>query len=238
MKLPILLYHKVDRIPPGVRYPKNYVTPEQFDAQLALLRRLGYRSVSFGEYLDYRRNAGRLPRRAVIITFDDGYRSNRDIALPLLQKHGLRATIFLVAARLGRTNAWDPDELQEPLLDATDVRAMQAAGMEFGSHSATHARLTALGPAAALAELSDSRVLLGALLDQPVRVLGYPYGAHDAVLRRLAADAGYEAAVTIRRRMNTDTTDPFALRRIPVTYQTSLARFAWDLLRLRWFYGP
>src|SRR5207245_4676587 len=97
MKLPILLYHKIDRIPAGARYPRSYVTPERFDAQLAFLRRRGYESVSFVDYLGYRRGAARLPRRPVIITFDDGYRSNRDVALPLLQQHGFRATIFLVA---------------------------------------------------------------------------------------------------------------------------------------------
>jgi len=237
MKLPILLYHKIARIPAGARYPRSYVTPERFDAQLAFLRRRGYESVSFVDYLGYRRGAARLPRRPVIITFDDGYRSNRDVALPLLQQHGFRATIFLVAERVGGTNAWDPDEIQEPLLDAAAVRAMQARGIEFGSHSATHARLTALDPAAVLRELRDSRALLGALLGRPVQVLGYPYGAHNALSRRVAREAGYEAAVAIRRRMNGDGTDLFALRRIPVTSETSLARFGWDLFRLRWLYG-
>src|SRR2546425_405575 len=184
-----------------------------------------------------RRGAARLPRRPVIITFDDGYRSNRDVALPLLQQHGFRATIFLVAERVGGTNAWDPDEIQEPLLDAAAVRAMQARGIEFGSHSATHARLTALDRAAVLKELRDSRALLGTLLGRPVQVLAYPYGAHNAPSRHLAAEAGYEAAVAIRRRMNGDDTDLFALRRIPVTSETSVARFAWDLFRLSWFYG-
>src|SRR2546425_11821268 len=207
MKLPILLYHKIDRIPAGARYPRSYVTPERFDAQLALLRRRGYESVSFADYLAYRRGAARLPRRPVIITFDDGYRSNRDVALPLLQQHGFRATIFLVAGRVGGTNAWDPDEIQEPLLDAAAIRAMQARGIEFGSHSATHARLTALHPAAVLRELRDSRALLGAVLGPPRPVLGDPYGAHNALSRRVAREAGYEAAVAIRRRMNGDGTD-------------------------------
>ena len=237
MKLPVLLYHKIDRIPPGARYPRSYVTPERFEAQLAFLRRRGYESISFADYLAYRHGAGRLPRRPVIVTFDDGYRSNRDVALPLLKQYGFRATIFLVAERIGGTNTWDPDEIQEPLLDAAAVRAMQARGIEFGSHSATHARLTALDRAAVLKELRDSRALLGTLLGRPVQVLAYPYGAHNAPSRHLAAEAGYEAAVAIRRRMNGDDTDLFALRRIPVTSETSVARFAWDLFRLSWFYG-
>src|SRR5439155_357395 len=73
MRLPILVYHKIDRIPPGSRYPKNYVTPEQFAAQLAFLARHGYTSISFLDYLAYRRGERRLPRRVIILTFDDGY---------------------------------------------------------------------------------------------------------------------------------------------------------------------
>src|SRR2546422_296975 len=95
-----------------------------------------------------------------------------------------------------------------------------------------------ISPTAAVhQELRDSRALLGTLLGRPVQVFGYPYGAYNALSRQLAAEAGYEAAVAIRRRMNGDGTDLFALRRIPVTSETSLAQFGWDLLRLSWFYG-
>src|SRR3989449_1347163 len=148
MKLPILVYHKIDRIPPGSRYPKNYVTPEQFAAQLVFLARHRYTSVNFTDYLAYRRRERVLPPRAIIITFDDGYRSNRTIALPLLRQYGFGATIFLVAAYVGKTNAWDRDELQEPLLDAADIRALQAGG---GGGIAVQTRRpphpTPLGPA-------------------------------------------------------------------------------------------
>ena len=243
MKLPILVYHKIDRIPPGSRYPKNYVTPEQFEAQLVFLARHRYTSVGFADYLAYRRGERLLPPRAIIITFDDGYRSNRTIALPLLRQYGFGATIFLVTAQLGKTNAWDRDELQEPLLDAADIHTMQAegrgggGGIDFGSHTATHARLTRLGSVDALRELRSSREQLGALLGKPVTVVCYPYGDYNRATLQLARDAGYEAGVIIRRRMNTDATDPLELRRIPITSLTSPGRFAWDLFRLRWFHG-
>src|SRR5256884_6327608 len=125
MKLPILVYHKIDRIPPGSRYPKLYVTPEQFAAQLAFLVRHGYSSIGLPDYLAYRRGERRLPGRAIILTFDDGYRSTRTIALPLLRQYGFSATIFLVAAYVGQTNLWDAAEMQEPLLDAGEIQDMQ-----------------------------------------------------------------------------------------------------------------
>src|SRR5438132_14265650 len=97
MKLAILLYHKIDRIPPGARYPRSYVTPERFDAQLALLRRCGYESVSFADYLAYRRGAGRLPPRPGLIHFASGYRRRPDVARPLLPRARVRGPSFPAA---------------------------------------------------------------------------------------------------------------------------------------------
>ena len=237
MKLPILVYHKIDRIPPGSRYPRHFVTPEQFAAQLAYLARHGYTSIGLPDYLAYRRGERRLPRRAIILTFDDGYRSTRTIALPLLRQYGFSATIFLVAAYVGQTNLWDAAEMQEPLLDAGEIQDMQAAGIEFGSHTATHPHLAALRPVEVLRELRTSREQLGALLGKPVAVLSYPYGEYTQDTLQFARDSGYEAGVTVRERMNRDATDLLELRRIPITSLTSPGRFAWDLFRLRWLHG-
>jgi len=238
MKLPILVYHKIAPIPAGTRYPKNYVTPEQFDTQLAHLRWRGYRAITFADYFAYRRGARRLPSHSIILTFDDGYRSVREIAVPMLRRYGFVATIFPVAGALGKTNAWDADDIQEPLLDADEIRALGDEGFEFGSHTMTHPRLPSLDRGTALAELIQSRERLGALLGKPVTTLCYPYGAYGAETKALAGAAGYEGAAIVRRRMNVNSTDAFELRRIPVTCRTSTSQFAWDLVRLQWFYGP
>jgi peptidoglycan/xylan/chitin deacetylase (PgdA/CDA1 family) len=170
----------------------------------------------------------------VVITFDDGYLSNLEVALPILQRHGYSATIFLVSHLLGRTNVWDPDEPQEPLLGPDHVREMQRAGVDFQSHTCTHARLTALPPGEALRELRDSRAALEQTLGTPVEAVAYPWGAHDAAVERLAEEAGYAAGLAVRRRTNFDHTPPLALRRIPVWRSTPLAQLAWDLVRLPW----
>src|SRR2546426_12322583 len=105
MRLPILMYHKVDRMPPGARYVRNYVLPEQFEAQLGALARWGYRTVSFGEWLAYRRGAGGPPRPAVIVPLDDGERSPYEIAWAPLQRLGFTATGVLVSGLIGQNNA-------------------------------------------------------------------------------------------------------------------------------------
>jgi peptidoglycan/xylan/chitin deacetylase (PgdA/CDA1 family) len=234
MRLPILMYHKVDRIPPGARYLRNYVLPEQFEAQLAALARWGYQTVSFGDWLAYRRGAGSLPRRPIILTFDDGYRSTYEIAWPLLQRFGCTATVFLVSDLIGKTNAWDVQEIQEPLLGRAEIAAMQAGGATFESHTKTHAPLTMIAPERALEELGASRAALATLLGAPVRVVCYPYGKNNAAVRQLARQAGYEAAVMAGSRMNSRRSNPFRLKRIGIDYHTTIPGLRWKLFRLRW----
>jgi peptidoglycan/xylan/chitin deacetylase (PgdA/CDA1 family) len=228
-----LAYHKVAEIPPTAKYRCNYITPARFDAQLRCLQMAGYSSISFRDYLAYRRGERRLPHRAVLITFDDGYKSNLEIAVPMLRRRGFTATFFVVAGLLGGTNAWDEDELQEPLLSEADVRSMHALGFEIQSHTLTHPHLTRLSPFDLSHELGDSRRLLEGILDAPVDVIAYPWSEHDADVRQAAADAGYDAGVVLRRRTNFSDTPRFELRRIGINDETSLLRFAWDLARLR-----
>jgi len=230
--LPILAYHKIAEIPPGARYRGNYVRPDAFARHLRLLRAFGFRSVSFADYLAYRRGEGSLPARPILITFDDGYRSNRDAAWSLLRRFGFRATIFLVTDRLGSTNLWDADEIQEPLLDESEIVGLAEGGIEFQAHTATHARLTVLDDAAALEELRRSRAAIERLTGAPATTISYPWGAQDERVRNLAAAAGFQAGVTERRRMNFDHTPLLALHRIPLSEQTSTRWLAWTLLRL------
>jgi len=232
--VPILAYHKVAEIPSGVRYNSNYVLPSQFAEQLAFLRRARFQSITFAQYESHRLTGAALPRRPILITFDDGYRSNRDVALPLLRRFGFSATVFLVSDLIGRTNRWDADEIQEPLLSLDDVRAMQRAGIDFQSHTCTHPRLTALTDADMFAELVESRRALESALNAPVSAIAYPWGECTPLVQCLAKAAGYRSGVTLRRRTNFAHTPLFELRRIGVNHTTTLARFAWDLLRLRW----
>jgi peptidoglycan/xylan/chitin deacetylase (PgdA/CDA1 family) len=231
--LPILVFHKIGPVPPASNFPRNYVRPEQFDALLGSLRSAGYEGISFDQYLAHRRGEGTLPRKPILLTFDDGYRSNAEVAVPILRKHGFSATIFVVPGRFGGWNEWDAEDVQEPLLTVDEIRELRDQGFHFGSHTMTHVRLTAATPDVALRQLRESREALEALLGEPVRTICYPWAQHDATVRALAREAGYECGVGIRRRLNRDDTDVMALHRIPVTYLDSTWRVRWDLFRLR-----
>lgn len=232
--VPMLVYHRIADVPAGTRHPEIHVPPARFAEQLALLRALGRTAIPLSRYVAYRRGGAALPPRPVVITFDDGYLDNYEHALPILAEHGCPATVFLVADLLGGTNTWDPHEPPAPLLGLAHAREMQRAGVEFQSHTCTHARLPALPPATARRELRRSREALEQALGAPVTAVAYPWGAYDADTLRAAEDAGYEAGLIVRRRTNFDETPLLALRRIAVGHSTTASRLAWDVLRLRW----
>ena len=192
----ILMYHGVADVADDPN--QLCVTPGRFAEQLAALQRLGLRGVSVGTLADAMR-AGR-QHGLVGITFDDGYVSVLEAAVPELQRRGFTATVFIVSGRLGGTNEWDEGPAW-PLLTSDQVEKLAAAGIEIGSHSATHVRLADLDVGQIEAEVSGSRVSLGELIGVPVRGFAYPYGSMSATARRAVQDAGYDYACAVETPM-------------------------------------
>lgn len=146
--------------------------------------------------------AGLLPRGAVSLTFDDGFASVYDHAWPVLARHALPATVFLVAQTLTETgHAVDwidtPPPYESETLTLDQVLEMQQDGVTFESHSSTHADLSRLSYAECLADLRDSRELLESVQHRPVRLLAYPRGRHAPHVHEAAARAGYTHAFTL-----------------------------------------
>lgn len=171
------------------------VTPERLERQLAWLQRRQLRGVSLRELVAARaRGAG---RRLVGLTFDDGYADFLAHALPALRHWNCGATLFVLPARLGGVNAWDPLGPRKPLLSADGVRQAAGAGVEIGSHGLTHIDLTRADDATLKAEVADSRALLTELIGAPVDGFCYPYGTVDRRAVAAVRAAGYTYACAI-----------------------------------------
>jgi peptidoglycan/xylan/chitin deacetylase (PgdA/CDA1 family) len=187
---PVLMYHSISPSaqpdPHAVR-----VHPARLDRHLRFLRRLGLRGVSLAELLDARergRAAG-----LVGLTFDDGYTDFLEHAVPVLARHGMTATLYVVAGLLGGQNEWD-DGPRLGLLDADGVRAVAAAGHEVGSHTLTHSRLAGADAATLEREVAGSRAVLEDVLQREVPGFCYPWGIFDAGAAQAARAAGYDHA--------------------------------------------
>ena len=190
---PVFMYHSIS--PSTQPDPHRLrVSPERLDRHLRLLRRLGLRGVSMAELL---RATGRGEARGLIgLTFDDGYTDYLEHALPVLQRHGMTSTLYVVAGRLGGSNQWD-DGPRLDLIDAAQVRAVAAAGQEVGSHTLTHPHLAGADADTLAAEIGGSRHVLTDVLQAEVASFCYPYGEFDDAAADAVAAAGYDNGCVI-----------------------------------------
>jgi hypothetical protein len=239
MKLTILMYHKIDELPNGVRHPGNYVRPAEFERQMDALLAWGYRTIRFEQWIDDRdsRSATALPEKPLIVTFDDGYTCFDAHAWPALRARGMNATVFLVSGQIGGTNAWESDEIALPLLDATRILALQSEGVHFASHSVTHRALVHIPAEEAREELARSRTQLASSLAATSTCSPIRSATRTATYESWLAKPAIAAPVRGKGRMNSPTTDLFGLRRIKVEPTTTVESLERTLARerRRWF---
>ena len=223
------MYHQVGEHRPGSALNRWRVKEEDFLWQLGVLGRRGYRGVALRDLF----GAPSAPTWRAVLTFDDGYRGVFERALPALLSHGFSATVFVVADKIGGVNDWDVETPGEPLLTADEIRKMHGAGIEIGSHGATHRALTRLNDADLAREVAGSRETLERLTGAPVTSFCYPYGDFDDRVVEAARAAGYRAATVIRGGISPDLSDPFRLKRVSVRGTNTRLDFTLALTRGR-----
>jgi peptidoglycan/xylan/chitin deacetylase (PgdA/CDA1 family) len=184
VRVPILLYHHVRAVYPEDTYSR---TPQDFEADIALLADLGYQTVSTDEMADAALYGAPLPERPVILTFDDGYADVFEVAYPILDAHGYTATVYVVASLLEA----------EGYLSVAQLRTLAEAGWEIGSHSLTHPVLTRQSGPQLHDEIVGSRLVLEEALGIEVHTFSYPFGSSSEDIRARVLRAGYRTAMGV-----------------------------------------
>ncbi len=224
--VPVLMYH---RVWPNQRDGLT-LTPEDLRAQWTYLREAGYVCLTMERFLKIMRGSERMPKKAFLLTFDDGYRNNLMYALPLLAEFGWEATIFIIAGTLD--GQYPMGEGIDEKLSVADLRQMaEGEHICLGLHGYRHENFEehslkdirdALQQGLAAFEVSG-------LPFKPV--LAYPYGARpsgsasDQLKKRLSA-LGLKAAFRIGNKPQTvPTSDVYELRRIDIRGEDSLEDF-------------
>jgi peptidoglycan/xylan/chitin deacetylase (PgdA/CDA1 family) len=209
----VLMYHRV--------CADRDAGPSEFVVSAATFRRqlrwLAERGCWTPRLSDVLRAGGRAPRRPgqpVILTFDDGYADNLAHAIPALREVGFTAALFPVLDLERRTNTWDDEPaLRAPLLSVGELREVEAAGVELGSHGLRHRHLTRCSDAELHEELVRSREVLAEIAARPLPVLAYPYGEVDPRVKRAVRAAGYEAALAVNSGPLELAADRYEIRR-------------------------
>ncbi len=188
VRVPVLMYHRVapaDQV--GLSLPGLVVPPDMFAAQLEALVAAGWRSITAAELAADLADGVVPPPRTFVITFDDGRSDGYTQAFPILQRLDLVATFYVITGRINTDSS---------SLSASQLRRMAAAGMEIGSHTVGHVRLTTTSLSNALVQLSASAAKIAAVTGQRPTTFAYPFGGVDPLREDLVGEAGYAMAFT------------------------------------------
>ena len=187
--VPILLYHCIEE-----NFTEDIsnvaITKDTFTIHMQTLKDAGYTPISFDEYYQFVEHGKPLPQKPIMITFDDGYLSNYLVAYPILKDLGFKATIFIVASSVGKSNTAD---INYPHFTWGQAKEMVQSGViEIGSHTFFHRDMRAYSKDKIQTDLRLSKYLIDDNLNINCDLLAYPYGYYTPEIQELATKAGYK----------------------------------------------
>jgi peptidoglycan/xylan/chitin deacetylase (PgdA/CDA1 family) len=206
LQIPILMYHYIEVVqnPKDKLRQRLALKPSLFEAQLKALKEAGFETVFVRDVPAL--FAGTLVvKNPVILSVDDGYEDFYTDAFPLLQKYGMKATLYVISGLVGTKDYITADQLRE---------VAESGLVEIGSHTVHHADLPKLNRAKAKAEIEDSKIALERLIGHPVETFAYPFGHYNKQAVALVRAAGYAVAVTTEGGMRQTADGLLTLRRL------------------------
>jgi peptidoglycan/xylan/chitin deacetylase (PgdA/CDA1 family) len=226
--IPLLMYHSISR-DARARFRKFTLSPELFAAHLKFLFENQYTPMTVAQLVDtIQLGPDLLPKRPIVITFDDGFLDFYHSALPVLLKYSFPATLFLVTGFVDGCSTWLRPEREEnrKMLAWHQILEIDQAGVECGSHSHTHADLDIVPMESAQKEILLSKEILEQKLGHAVASFCYPYGHYDTQVRQMVEQAGFQAACAVRNAMSHIHDHPYSLARLTVDNRTSVLQLA------------
>ncbi len=206
--VPILCYHKF-----GSDDTSSMTTPSHvFEQQMKYLKDNGYRVISARQLVDFLEYRRQIPKKSVLITVDDGYKSVYEVAWPILKKYDFTATLFVYTDYVG---------LSKKAITWDELGELKDNGFTIGSHSVAHSDLTKKNQDETQEEFQNrlekeiflSKEIIDTKLGQDTLFFSFPYGRYNADLMKMVKSAGYKIAVTVDRGSNPFFTNPLALKR-------------------------
>jgi peptidoglycan/xylan/chitin deacetylase (PgdA/CDA1 family) len=191
----ILGYHGISRSRRRHDLSLLLTRPSKFRTQLELLLEAGFEFVTAAE-LARLAGGGEPPPGYAVVTFDDGMRNNRTVALPILQGYGIPATVYISIGLIGEVSPWVDPNGDNRMLDTGEIQELASAGWELGAHTMTHPDLSTLAYEACRREIEESKIALEEIGQVSVETFAYPFGRYDEQTISAVRDSGLSAAVT------------------------------------------
>jgi peptidoglycan/xylan/chitin deacetylase (PgdA/CDA1 family) len=199
------------------------VRVEDFENQMRYIKDVGYKVVSLINLIDML-NSNQSVGRCVAITFDDGYKDNFTTALPVLNKYGFCASVFVTLANIG-SSMINSEGLSLAMMSKDEIVTMSKSGIDIMPHSRTHTDFSLLDMDAMEYEISGSRKDIEAITGIPANIFAYPKGKYSPAIVEFLRAKGYKGAVTVKPGMVHSSDPLFELKRNAVDSSTSFAEF-------------
>lgn len=224
----MLLYHRLGLPKLSSLVAGQYVAPGLLRSQLDYLTRRRWKAVSLVEAAQAPGAAEEPSANQFAVTFDDGYLSVYEHAIPALSEREMTATIFVVADQIDGINEWDrcAGDTKEPMMSADQIKEVASMGFEIGAHTLTHPRLTGLDDERLVREIVDSKHRLEDLIGSEVSSFSYPYGDCDERVIAATVQAGFARAVGTKLGVVREASI-FEIPRVNVRWNS----FGWQLMR-------
>jgi peptidoglycan/xylan/chitin deacetylase (PgdA/CDA1 family) len=215
VQVPILTWHRVAVFAQEYTksIPDETVEPSVFAQEIDALATHGYHPISQLQLFNALFHDAVLPPRPVLLTVDDGYVDDVKTILPILQAHHFVATFYIITHRF-----------HEPgFLNTTEVRRLDAAGMDIGAHTRNHVPLAKVSATEMTEQISGSRRDLERVVGHPVQWFAYPFGSFDDAVVAAVRKAGFALAVTTQGGTSESSQAPLRMPRIHIGRSAGLA---------------
>jgi len=220
--VPIMMYHSVAN---SDTVQSNTVSPANFQKQMAYLKKRKFNVLSFNDLVQLIRSEKPIPKKSVVITFDDGYADNYTNAFNILKQYGYPAIMFIPSDLIGNVG----------YLTWGQVREMASYGIAFGSHTRHHNYLPDLNKADQKDEIFESKRILEQRLGRSINYFAYPIGGFSDSIKKQVGQAGYMGAAATNRGADRLNKDVYELNRIRFGNKDNRNDYLW--IKLSGYYN-
>jgi len=213
--IPILMYHSVEYVE---EEPNNIlrVPKEKFIEQMKFLKDNGYTTLSMAELYAFFKDNLPVPKKSVVLTFDDGYEDNYKNALPVIKEFGLKATVFVVTDWVGTNNSY---------MTIPQLKEMDANGFEVQCHTLAHKELDKLTYEQQLKDLKESKEFMERNLNKKVTTICYPIGKFNKNTIKAAEEAGYLMGIKMVGGWANKNDGMYTINRVFVSAKDTIKQF-------------
>lgn len=205
VRIPILMYHSICNDDPN---NSLMIPTEMFAEQMEWLRENDFTAMSMDEVIEAM-NTGKVPKRPVLITFDDGYADNYINAFPELKNNNLKGTFFIISDTITEEGGY--------YMSTSMLKEMKEAGMEIENHTANHLELNNLSREDAIDSIKRGQEFLRSVIGSNGNYLCYPVGRYSDETIEIQKELGIKAALTTQGGISSIADGKYELKRIRIS---------------------